>query len=326
MRATARAAARRSPRSRPPPAVGESAPADRPASQPESASPSSSPGGELAEPRRTRGASRRGRRRRIGAEYRQRGEAATRSELPICRARSNQMFGQMWHSGAHLPSLRAMSERLQDKRWPWLVAAGAIALAFLSTVVEIRLPGDADPRPLGSALDIEKLRDRDDVNVPVPADRHTSRRSTRQLRLRRATPAHGSTSSPAAGCGSPDTSRSRRGPSHRWPRCGLASTRGQRDHALRSRDPRARRACRPRSFEMPASRPSGCGATAGSPRPSASTRASRCTSAPRQRRAAGRARKNPTLTDPGNRRERGRGRDRVPASAGQRAAGSSTCT
>jgi arylsulfatase A-like enzyme len=58
-----------------------------------------------------------------------------------------------------------MSKRFLDKRWPWLVAAGAIVLAFLSSVVRIGLPDDWDHRALGSIEDIEALRDRDDLNL-----------------------------------------------------------------------------------------------------------------------------------------------------------------
>ena len=58
-----------------------------------------------------------------------------------------------------------MAKRLLDQRWPWLVTAAAIVVAFLSTIIEIRSPGDWDQRPLGSAEDIESLRDRDDLNV-----------------------------------------------------------------------------------------------------------------------------------------------------------------
>ena len=58
-----------------------------------------------------------------------------------------------------------MSKRFLEQRWPWLVAGGAIVLAFLASVVEIRDPGDWDRRPLGSVDDIEALRDRDDLNV-----------------------------------------------------------------------------------------------------------------------------------------------------------------
>jgi len=56
-------------------------------------------------------------------------------------------------------------KRLLEKRWPWRVAAGAIVLAFLSTFIEIRLPGHRDPRPFGSADDIARLRERTDLNV-----------------------------------------------------------------------------------------------------------------------------------------------------------------
>jgi len=55
--------------------------------------------------------------------------------------------------------------QLLERRWPWLVAAGAIVVAFLSTFVEIQLPGDWDRRPRGSAEDIARLRDRGDLNV-----------------------------------------------------------------------------------------------------------------------------------------------------------------
>ncbi len=58
-----------------------------------------------------------------------------------------------------------MSERLRYRRWPWLLAAGAIVLFFFSTFVGIRAPGDWDRRPLGSVDDIEKLGDRDDLNL-----------------------------------------------------------------------------------------------------------------------------------------------------------------
>ncbi len=58
-----------------------------------------------------------------------------------------------------------MSKRLVDQRWPWLVAASLIVAVLLSTFVEIRLPGDWDRRPRGSAEDIARLRDRGDLNV-----------------------------------------------------------------------------------------------------------------------------------------------------------------
>jgi arylsulfatase A-like enzyme len=58
-----------------------------------------------------------------------------------------------------------VQKRLLDQRWPWLVAAGAIVVAFLATFIEIRPPGSYDPRPRGSASDIEALRSRTDTNV-----------------------------------------------------------------------------------------------------------------------------------------------------------------
>jgi arylsulfatase A-like enzyme len=58
-----------------------------------------------------------------------------------------------------------VSTPLLQRRWPWLVAAALILLVFLSTFVEIRLPGPRDPRPAGTADDIEALAKRSDVNV-----------------------------------------------------------------------------------------------------------------------------------------------------------------
>jgi arylsulfatase A-like enzyme len=56
-------------------------------------------------------------------------------------------------------------KQLIEQRWPWLVAAGVLVIIILSTFFEIRLGGDWDHRPLGSAEDIAQLRDRDDLNV-----------------------------------------------------------------------------------------------------------------------------------------------------------------
>jgi hypothetical protein len=47
--------------------------------------------------------------------------------------------------------LRAVRKQLLEQRWPWLLAAGVVAVAYLSTFVEISLPGDWDRRPRGSA-------------------------------------------------------------------------------------------------------------------------------------------------------------------------------
>jgi arylsulfatase A-like enzyme len=61
--------------------------------------------------------------------------------------------------------LRAVRKQLLEQRWPWLVAAGVLVVVFLSTFIEIQLPGDWDRRPRGSAEDIARLRDRGDLNV-----------------------------------------------------------------------------------------------------------------------------------------------------------------
>lgn len=58
-----------------------------------------------------------------------------------------------------------MKKPLLDQRWPWILAAVAIVLAFLSTLVEVRFGDAADPRPTGSVDDIMALRERSDTNV-----------------------------------------------------------------------------------------------------------------------------------------------------------------
>jgi arylsulfatase A-like enzyme len=63
---------------------------------------------------------------------------------------------------ASLPAI--MTERLLDQRWPWLLAAAAIVILFLSSLIEIRRPGQ-DSRPRGSVEDIERLHTRSDLNV-----------------------------------------------------------------------------------------------------------------------------------------------------------------
>jgi hypothetical protein len=58
-----------------------------------------------------------------------------------------------------------MWKNLLEQRWPWLVVAAAIILAFLSTVIDVDLSRDRDRRPLGTADDITRLRERTDLNV-----------------------------------------------------------------------------------------------------------------------------------------------------------------
>jgi arylsulfatase A-like enzyme len=58
-----------------------------------------------------------------------------------------------------------MRQHLLHKRWPWIVAAGALILALLSTFVEVRLGSPGDPRPLGTPDDIAKLAEREDLNL-----------------------------------------------------------------------------------------------------------------------------------------------------------------
>ena len=57
-----------------------------------------------------------------------------------------------------------MASQVLDKRWPWLTAAGLVLLIAAASLLEVRI-GGVDKRPVGTAVDIEGLRDRSDVNV-----------------------------------------------------------------------------------------------------------------------------------------------------------------
>jgi arylsulfatase A-like enzyme len=60
-----------------------------------------------------------------------------------------------------------MSDSTLDQRWPWLLGAATIVVVFLLATIEQIESGSApvDPRPVGTADDIARLRERDDVNV-----------------------------------------------------------------------------------------------------------------------------------------------------------------
>ena len=55
-----------------------------------------------------------------------------------------------------------MPTRLLDKRWPWFAGAALLGLLYLATLVEVGL---VDPRPVGTAEDIERLAEREDLKV-----------------------------------------------------------------------------------------------------------------------------------------------------------------
>ena len=57
-----------------------------------------------------------------------------------------------------------MASQVLDKRWPWLTAAGLVLLIAAASLFEVQM-GGVDKRPVGTAVDIEALRDRSDVNV-----------------------------------------------------------------------------------------------------------------------------------------------------------------
>jgi len=54
--------------------------------------------------------------------------------------------------------------RLLDKRWPWLLAAAALLVVIVASVVDFG-SGPTDRRPRGSADDIAGLKERSDLNV-----------------------------------------------------------------------------------------------------------------------------------------------------------------
>lgn len=58
-----------------------------------------------------------------------------------------------------------MSQPLLERRWPWLLAAGLILVAFASTFIDLTPPRHWDNRPTADAGAISDLAARDDVNL-----------------------------------------------------------------------------------------------------------------------------------------------------------------
>ncbi len=58
-----------------------------------------------------------------------------------------------------------MSKPVLERPWLLLAIGTVIVLALLSTIVEVQFGPPGDPRPIGSADDIERLRERSDLNV-----------------------------------------------------------------------------------------------------------------------------------------------------------------
>ena len=182
-------------------------------------------------------------------------------------------------------SLRAVRNQLLAQRWPWLLAAGLIVVAFLFDLrPDPPADGDWDRRPRGTAEDIARLRDRSDLNVLfILVDTLRAERLGSYGYARDTSPILDRLASSGVRferhLGAVDLDQVLDG---------LALDRAlpgaHRRHALRRRGSGRRRGCRRRSCARRASRPSGSGATAGSLRPSASTRASTCTSARSRRR------------------------------------------
>ena len=64
-----------------------------------------------------------------------------------------------------MDAIMSRTKRILSQRWPWISVAMLVVIIFLSSYVEIRL-GPADTRrPLGTAEDIERLTEREDLNV-----------------------------------------------------------------------------------------------------------------------------------------------------------------
>ena len=55
--------------------------------------------------------------------------------------------------------------KILGERWPWFTAAGLVVVIYLAQFVRISFQPPAPGRPVGTAADIEKLSERDDVNV-----------------------------------------------------------------------------------------------------------------------------------------------------------------
>ncbi|MGI9590171.1 MAG: sulfatase [Myxococcota bacterium] len=55
-----------------------------------------------------------------------------------------------------------MTDRLLQKRWPWALAVALVVMAFAASLF---VSVDGDPRPRGSAEDIARLAERDDLNL-----------------------------------------------------------------------------------------------------------------------------------------------------------------
>lgn len=111
-------------------------------------------------------------------------------------------------------------------------------------------------------------------------------------------PARPSTSWPGPASGSLITSPSRPGPRPRWPRSGLPPIRIARGSCASITPCPTRSHSRPRSYSTLASSRQAYGATAGSPPPSALSRASRSNTAPRSAHRSppsGARRTTPTL-------------------------------